>query len=266
VASSHHRQDSRRDARCAKRLGSRYTLGILPIGSHPALHSVFETLAYAGGYAVYKRDRARTGDVLSDDHRWFIIASTAIGALLGSRILGLAEQAPRGGLTWASLLQPGGKTIVGGLLGGWLAVEAVKKLLRIRSRTGDLFAVPICLGVAIGRIGCFLAGLADDTYGTPTRLPWGCDFGDGIPRHPTQLYELVFLLLLAAVLRWLNCRPHRNGDIFRWFLACYLAWRFAIDFLKPQPILYGLDIIQWACLAGLAALAMGLRAQQQEVG
>jgi len=218
-----------------------------------------------GGYAVYKWQRARSGDLLTDDRRWLIIAATAIGALVGSRVLGLAEQAPRVGLSWAAVFAPGGKTIVGGLLGGWIAVEIAKKLLGIRSRTGDLFAVPICLGVAIGRIGCFLAGLADDTYGTPTRMPWGVDFGDGIPRHPTQLYELCFLLLLAGGLMLASRRPHRNGTIFRYFVAAYLAWRFVIDFLKPQPLLYGLDIIQWACLAGLAAVAIGMRGTEPEV-
>src|SRR6185312_14251999 len=104
----------------------------------------------------------------------------------------------------------------------WAAVEIVKRFLAIRSRTGDLFAVPLCVGIAIGRIGCFFAGLADDTYGKPTSLPWGVNFGDGIPRHPTQLYEVLFLLVLGVILfRW-NAKPHTNGVIFRAFMAAYL--------------------------------------------
>ena len=224
------------------------------LGSHPALHTVFETLAYAVGYAVYRRSRSRSGDILDDDRRWLIIAAAAVGALLGSRILGLLEQAPKLHLTWSSLLLPGGKTIVGGLLGGWVAVELIKRLRGIQSRTGDLFAVPLCIGIAIGRIGCFLAGLADDTYGTPTSVPWAIDFGDGIPRHPTQLYEIAFLLVLALVLHRYNQRPHREGLTFRLFLPAYLSWRFLIDFIKPQPIVFGLNLIQWSCLAGLIAL------------
>jgi phosphatidylglycerol---prolipoprotein diacylglyceryl transferase len=227
----------------------------MTLAPHPALHPVFETLAYACGYALYRRSRSRSGDFLDDDQRWLIIAAAAIGALLGSRILGLLEQAPRLHLTWQSLFLPGGKTIVGGLLGGWIGVELVKRIRGIRSRTGDLFAVPLCLGIAIGRIGCFLAGLADDTYGTPTTLPWGIDFGDGIPRHPTQLYEILFLAALAFILHRYNRRPHPEGATFRLFLAAYLAWRLLIDFIKPQPLVHGLNLIQWSCIAGLLALA-----------
>jgi len=222
---------------------------------HPGLHPVFETLAYTVGYAVYRRSRNRSGDFLPDDHRWFIIAAASIGALLGSRLLGLLEEIPIAQLTWRNLLLPGGKTIVGGLLGGWAAVEIAKRFKHIHSRTGDLFAVPLCIGMAIGRIGCFLAGLADDTYGTPTSLPWGVDFGDGIPRHPTQIYDVLFLTLLAFALRRYDRRYHPEGATFRLFLAAYLTWRFAIDFIKPQPLHYGLNLIQWASLAGLFALA-----------
>jgi phosphatidylglycerol:prolipoprotein diacylglycerol transferase len=223
---------------------------------HPVLHPVFEALAYAAGYQLYRRGRRQAGDFLPDEQRWVIIAAAAVGALLGSRLLGVLEQAPRLGVHWQFFLQPGGKTIVGGLLGGWLAVELTKRLRDIHSRTGDLFAVPLCIGIAIGRIGCFLAGLADDTYGTPTSMPWAIDFGDGIPRHPTQLYEILFLIALAFILNRYNHRPHPEGATFRLFLAAYLTWRFLIDFIKPQPLLHGLNLIQWACLAGLSALAL----------
>jgi len=231
---------------------------------HPGLHPVFEALAYLVGYLVYKLLRARSGDLLPDDRRWLIIATTALGALGGSRVLGLLEQAPRIGFHWQSLLLPGGKTIVGGLLGGWLAVELIKPILHIKTRTGDLFAIPLCLGIAVGRIGCFLAGLADDTYGIPTSLPWAIDFGDGTPRHPTQLYEILFLLLLAAALHFISKRPHQNGTLFRIFIAAYLLWRFAIDFLKPQPLVHGLNLIQWACIAGLIAVAFGALERQPQ--
>jgi phosphatidylglycerol:prolipoprotein diacylglycerol transferase len=236
----------------------RYTAAMFPIGSHPAWHPVFETLAYVAGYAVFRLMRSRQGDVISEPARWNVIAAAAVGALVGSRALGLAEQWPTIISAWhqghflAVLIAPGGKTIVGGLLGGWLGVEIVKLVTGIRSRTGDLFALPLCIAIAVGRVGCFIAGLADDTYGKPTALPWAVDFGDHIGRHPVQLYEILFLALLGFVIS----RPVQlpEGARFRIFVAAYLAWRVVIDFLKPQPLVAGLNMIQWACLTGLAVL------------
>ena len=231
---------------------------MLSVGSHPAWHPVFEVLGYVSAYLIYRRMRARNGDVLAEPDRWTVIAAAAVGALVGSRSLGLAEQWPallaaaRSGRLLAALVAPGGKTVVGGLLGGWLAVEIIKRVKGIRNRTGDIFAVPLCVGIAVGRVGCFLAGLADDTYGKPTRLPWAVDFGDGIGRHPVQLYEILFLALLAFLLT--RGGPLKEGVRFCMFLAGYLAWRLAIDFIKPQPLIAGLNVIQWACLAGLIIL------------
>ena len=228
---------------------------MLHLGSHATWHSVFETLGYALGYAAYKRQRRRQDDLLQEEQRWAVIAAAAVGALLGSRLLGVLEQAPRLHITWQMLLLPGGgKTIVGGLLGGWLAVEVAKHVAGIQSRTGDLFALPLCIGIGVGRIGCLLAGLADDTFGTPTRLPWGVDFGDHIARHPTQLYEILFLTALGGCLWRRGRHPHTQGMLFRVFLAAYLAWRLLIDLIKPQPLMAGLNAIQWACLVGLSAL------------
>lgn len=231
---------------------------MLHLSAHPALHPAFEALAYLVGYRVYLRAKAARGDVLEEQQRWQVIAAAAIGALAGSRVLGLLEQSPHLHLTWQQMILPsGGKTIVGGLLGGWIAVEITKKVAGISTRTGDLFAMPLCIGIAVGRIGCLLAGLADDTYGTPTSLPWAVDFGDGSGRHPTQAYELVFLIALTGGLHlWQRCGHPRNGAIFRIFLAAYLGWRLAIDSLKPQPLVNGLNAIQWACVAALSWLAV----------
>ncbi len=233
---------------------------MLHLHPHPGLHPLFETLGYTLGFASYKRSRRRDGDVLPEQQRWSVLAAAILGALVGCRVLGLLEQAPRMQITWLQAFLPGGgKTIVGGLLGGWLAVELTKKLQGINTRTGDLFALPLCIGIAVGRIGCFFAGLADDTFGKPSHLPWAVDFGDGIPRHPTQLYEIIFLAALAFALSRYNRRPHTNGATFRLFLAAYLTWRLLIDFLKPQPLLLGMNLIQWACAAGLVFLLLSAR-------
>jgi prolipoprotein diacylglyceryltransferase len=231
---------------------------MIPIGSHPVWHPVFETLSYAVGYAVFRRMRERQGDVVAEPQRWTVLAAAAVGALLGSRMLGLAEQGPTFEAAWRTghllqlVLSPGGKTIVGGLLGGWLGVEIVKRFNGIRRRTGDLFALPLCVGIAVGRVGCLLAGLADDTYGKPTTLPWAVDLGDGIGRHPVQVYEILFLVFLGILVSTRAKLP--EGARFRIFLGGYLVWRLVIDFLKPQPLIHGLNLIQWSCVAGIAFL------------
>jgi len=215
-------------------------------------HLVLETLAYSVAFAIYARDRKRLGDIVGSTARSSVLVAAILGAAVGSKLLAWLED-PAELLAHASQWQGwlGAKTIVGGLLGGTLAVEWTKTRLGITSRTGDLFAVPIAIGIAIGRIGCFLGGLADRTYGTATNLPWGVDFGDGIARHPTQLYESFFLLVLAWELNRFRQRPHRDGDVFRLFMFAYMTWRLGIDFLKPGTPFAGLTALQWACVAAL---------------
>ena len=219
-----------------------------------AAHYVFETLGYAIGFRLYLLARRKQGDFLPTEARTWIVVAAILGAAIGSKLLFWLED-PARTLQYASLTYLlSGKTIVGGLLGGTIAVEWTKSRLGIHRRTGDLFAIPLAIGIAIGRIGCFFAGLPDDTYGIPSTLPWAVDFGDGIPRHPTQLYETVAMLLLAA---WLYRRksdssvPRPEGALFRQFMTAYLAWRFAVDFLKPGVPFAGLAPIQWACAAAL---------------
>jgi phosphatidylglycerol---prolipoprotein diacylglyceryl transferase len=269
--------DATRKACSVRSPPGRVNLPGVTVSPHPLLHPIFETIGYALAYAMFRRSCARgpdflhgeldttacaafvkqsrgAGELIEDDQRWLIIATAAIGALLGSRILGLLEQVLYLHITWRTFLLPGGRTTVGGLLGGWIAVGLIKRLRGIRGRAGDLFAVPLCLGIAIGRIGCFLAGPADGTYGAATSLPWGVNFGDGIPRHPTQLYEILFLSALGFFLHRYSEKAHPEGAAFRIFLVAYLAWRLVIDFLKPQPLIFGLNLIQWACVAGILAL------------
>jgi prolipoprotein diacylglyceryltransferase len=152
-----------------------------------------------------------------------------------------------------------GQSIVGGLLGGWLGVEIGKHVAGVTTRTGDDFVRPILVGILIGRIGCFLAGLHDGTYGVATDLPWGIDFGDGIRRHPTQLYEwLLAALVLSTWRRWQARLAYEPGLGFRALMAGYLLWRLGVDALKPVPFEYalGLSGIQWVCLGGLVLMAL----------
>lgn len=225
---------------------------------HP--HWVFETSAWTIGFWLYSRDRRIAGDVVDTRVRHWLIAAAAVGGVIGSRLLHLLEDPVETGLSWRDpAFLFGGKTIVGGLIGALVAVEWIKRRLGVTKATGDLLAVPLIVGIAIGRIGCFLSGLEDHAYGTATILPWGVDFGDGVPRHPAQLYEVLFLTMLGAALVTVRSRQHELGDQFKLFMVSYMAWRLAIDFLKPGVTVAGLSMIQWACVATLAYYAPHLQ-------
>ena len=221
---------------------------------HP--HLLMEVIAYTGGFQLYLRIRKRWPRARVDvEQNLWLIVGAIFGALFGSKILAWVESLPE---YWPHRDNPavwlGGKTIVGGLLGGWIGIEIAKKIQNIRHSTGDAFVFPLILGMAVGRIGCFLTGVEDHTHGNESTLPWAIDMGDGVRRHPTQLYDIVFLSILALLL-WLRSRtPYPNGRLFRLFMLGYLLWRFAVEFIKPRYTYFGLSPIQMTCAIGAAWL------------
>ncbi len=227
-----------------------------------------EGIAYLAGLTGHVLIRAKLrkdappGEVPPPGRSLWEIAGAIVGALAGARLLALAENwravaaiPADAGLGLEKWL--GGKTIVGGLIGGWIGVEIAKRLTGIRNRTGDLWVYPLLLAMAIGRVGCFLTGLSDDTCGSRTNMPWAVDFGDG-PRHPAQLYDIAALAVMAVILAVYQHKGRLGfgtGKLFRAFMAMYGAWRFYVEFLKPTDKEYlGLSAIQIAS-AGLCVFA-----------
>jgi phosphatidylglycerol---prolipoprotein diacylglyceryl transferase len=170
------------------------------------------------------------------------------GAMIGAKLpFALADwEGLASGTTWLT----DGKTILCGIVGGYFGVEVAKWTLDISIKTGDTFAVPVAVAVAIGRLACFAGGCC---YGTPTNLPWGVRFsraGDTLARHPTQLYEAAFHLMLAAILFALQQRGLFCGQLVKLYILAYLAYRFVTEFIRPEPRLFlGLTGYQWAALA-----------------
>ncbi len=213
---------------------------------------MFESLAYVVAFRYYMRDRERRGDFLPDPERSSLMVAAIVGAAAGSKMLDWLEDPAVVLAHWRDpAILVGGKTVAGALLGGTMAVELAKRKLGIGRRTGDLFVTPLALGIAIGRVGCFLTGLDDHTYGTATSLPWAVDFGDGVGRHPTQIYELLALAAAIPLLRRFDRVKPREGDVFRLFLFGYCGWRVLVDFLKPDPRFGGMSAIQWACAGAM---------------
>ncbi|MBQ16164.1 MAG: diacylglyceryl transferase [Planctomycetaceae bacterium] len=152
---------------------------------------------------------------------------------------------------WAALLSgrallADGKTIMLGLVGGYVGVELAKWWSGVRVSTGDSFAVSVPVAVAIGRLACFTNGCC---HGIATSAPWGIDFGDGVSRHPTQLYETAFHLACGVALAVMRRDGLLRGQLIKLYLLLYFVFRFATEFLRPEVRLWGgWTGYQWAAL------------------
>lgn len=166
--------------------------------------------------------------------------------------------------------EPGtARSVVGALAGGIVGVELFKMARGIRGSTGIIFVPGFCTAVAIGRWGCFFSGLGDHTHGTPTALPWAQDLGDGVPRHPVQLYESVamacFLVFALAMLARRDGRFMRDG--FFIMVLWYAAQRFCWEFFKPyRHVLGPLNLFQLICLGLLCYAVFMLRHSRTRTG
>lgn len=202
------------------------------------VHTVFDLLAWTVA-ALVARTIGTMGFLAAAPKRtpftapyYFIVLS--LGALAGAVFIGSAN------LRFSGMFSLG-HSIAGALAGGIVAVEIYKWTAGIRGSTGAQFAAPLAAGIAIGRFGCFFAGLPDYTYGIETARPWGVDYGDGISRHPVQLYESAamagFLMIYLAAVSRGAAFVRQNG--FYLFVLWYGVQRFAWEFLKPYPLLIG---------------------------
>ncbi len=158
----------------------------------------------------------------------------AMGALVGAWLFGSVN-------SLRSLAAAPSHSIAGALAGAIGAVEIWKWRHGIASSTGGAFVLPLTLGIVIGRLGCLFSGLDDFTYGVPTALPWAVDLGDGIGRHPVQLYEALAMALF--LITYLRARIAGQGwarsHAFHAMVIVYAAQRFAWEFFKPYPRIAG---------------------------
>ncbi|NDV42452.1 prolipoprotein diacylglyceryl transferase [Flagellimonas sediminis] len=214
------------------------------------IHLILEYLAFFIGFRYYVRLRRLSQDNISNGNRLSIILGAIAGAFIGSRLMGFLEN-PMISMNTVNMLQLlNTKSIMGGLFGGLIGVELSKKIIHEKQSSGDLFTFPIILGILIGRLGCFLSGTNEFTYGKETHFFTGMNLGDGLLRHPTSLYEMVFLILLFVLLkRFSNYLERENGLLFKVFMLAYFGFRFFIEFLKPNVFyVLGLSSIQWLCI------------------
>ncbi|ODV12364.1 MAG: prolipoprotein diacylglyceryl transferase [Thiobacillus sp. SCN 64-317] len=164
----------------------------------------------------------------------------------------------------------GGMSFHGGFLGVIIAMALFAHRYKLRWLAVTDFIAPLVpLGLAAGRLGNFING---ELWGRATDLPWGMIFpqaGDGIARHPSQLYELAGEGLLLFVILWLHsAKPRPAGAVSGVFLIGYGSLRFLVEFTRePDSFLgllqFGLSMGQWLSLpmivAGLVMLRWSLR-------
>jgi prolipoprotein diacylglyceryltransferase len=221
-----------------------FEIGDISVMSYP----FFVTLAMFVGFGIYmaqiKKDQVRNMNAFA------IVIFALIGGAIGAKL-------PLLFIYWKELTVDGlnpaiifaGRSIVGGLLGGLLGAKLVKKSLKIDVRLGNQIAIPVAFAMAIGRIACLLEGCC---YGKPTNSSYGIDFGDHILRHPTQLYELVFDVILGIYLIYRKKKGIEPGGLFRLFINSYLGFRFFNEFIRVEVVGWlGLTDFQWICMISL---------------
>ncbi len=202
-----------------------------------------------------------------------------VAGIVGAKVTQLVAS----GLPLSAAANPGGRALLGGLLFGWLGVEIAKRGMGIRRSTGDLFALALPAGEAVGRIGCHLNGCC---YGTECALPWSI-WQHGALRHPAQLYSAATAAAIFVLLLWVSERgtvgegvatpaagsrvgtgasdayrlpaPMREGDLFRLYLLLFGVTRFGLEFVRwRESLVMGLSPMQWFCLDLVVVASIGL--------
>lgn len=211
----------------------------------------------AGGYltgALVFWWSARQKGLATTGIGWVCFSGLFAG-IVGAKISQLGIQGWPVRVPAEAVLDPtdGGRALLGGLICGWIGAEVAKRRLGIRRSTGDLFALALPAGEAVGRIGCFFNQCC---YGVKCSLPWAV-YQHGAWRHPTQIYSAVTALALFCVLMFARSRLKREGDLFLLYLAGFGATRFLLEYIRwADSVVFGLSPMQWFCLELMAGSAI----------
>jgi phosphatidylglycerol---prolipoprotein diacylglyceryl transferase len=237
-----------------------FQLGDFPVYTY----GVLMALAIVLGALWLRRRAAKLG--VSEDTVYAAVVCMVLFGLLGARLFYIAYFPQLLADPVSALLDRGGLVWYGGLFG---AVVSGIIFLRLRGVAlwpfADAAIVPAALGLAIGRIGCFMSGCC---FGSPCDLPWAVQFPVGhetYPQylHPTQLYESGGVVLIMLGLLWLEKRyavlgRQTNGRLFWTFLGAYGVLRFLMECLRADALAVGaLSSSQWMSLAAIGLCVVG---------
>ncbi len=183
---------------------------------------------------------------------WILQTITLLGAIVGAKIVVLTGDrfwpvVPLEG--WNEVLDCG-RSIVGGLIFGFLTAEITKPLLNYRLPPNDRFAAILPFSIGIGRIGCFLAGCC---RGVPHEGLLSVTYSDGIPRYPAQLFESAFHFATGTVFLILVRRGVLKTRIFAVYLIVYGTFRFLTELIRETPRVAGdFSVYQFWCVLMIA--------------
>lgn len=213
-------------------------------GNAGLTHGVFVALGLVVGFWVFYRK-------VHLNHAWddrfiFMIVGITVGGAIGERLGSVVQIASDQGVdSIASAWLYGGRSILGGLAGAYVGALIGKRVSGYPFRTGDYFAPAIALGLAIGRIGCFLT----EAPGRASSLPWAITVPStsvpllpqcpacvaGQPMHPSFVYEIVFLLVAYVLIERYGHLIAAPGETLVLFLAGYAVFRFGVEFTRSNP-------------------------------
>ena len=213
-------------------------------------------LAFFVALLVIRRDMHERG--MPERQAYDMVLWAYIGGWVGARLFVIPTgwqyfvEAPV-----AFLLSGSGWVWYGGVIGGAVAVLVWARRVGIPGLViADVAAPALAFGLAIGRLGCQLAG--DGDYGVPTDLPWGMSYPDGVVPtldrvHPTPIYELICYVAIFVVLWRQRHRGLPNGALIAQYLIYSGVARFAVEFLRRNPgWLVGLTTAQWMSIGSVA--------------
>ncbi|HEV8060435.1 MAG TPA: prolipoprotein diacylglyceryl transferase family protein [Gemmataceae bacterium] len=215
-------------------------------------YSLFKVLAL-GVFLLVRRLQPWQSTKLPKRQRTALGLAAFIGGMLGAKAGFM--MANLGSWSFDFVWLADGKTVLTGIACAYVAVELTKLAIGIRVKTGDDYALPLALALAVGRWGCFCNGCC---FGTPTTVPWAVVFHDGLPRHPTQIYESLFHFTMAMVLFVLARKNKLPTHRLQFYLIAFCVFRFFTEYIRPEPPWFlGWTFYQWTAVA----MALGLAGQ-----
>lgn len=205
------------------------------------------SLLYVGGFIVARSILQK----LSKETRFLftredvenLILWLLVGAVVGARIIYCFVYDPKSLMAnpfYLFQVYNGGLSFHGGLLGVIVSAAIFARRRGIPFwNLADAMALATPTGLAMGRIGNFING---ELYGRVSYVPWAMIFKNGgpLPRHPSQIYELLLEGVFLFILLWgLKSRLKRDGEISMVFLMGYSFCRFIAEFFREPDIQVG---------------------------